>query len=129
MIYLRDGLAELGWPRLGKTLAVIFAVMCIGGSFGGGNMFQSNQSFAQISSVLPFMDNPTGAIVFGLLLAGMVGLVIIGGVKRIGEVASVLVPGMCVLYITCAIAIPAAERMEPSTLRMRMNESKSSLIT
>jgi AGCS family alanine or glycine:cation symporter len=105
MVYLRDGLAELGWPKLGKVLAVVFAVMCIGGSFGGGNMFQSNQSFQQIAAVLPAFDSPTGAIVFGLILASLVGLVIIGGIKRIGEVASVLVPGMCILYVACGMAI------------------------
>ena len=49
MHYLRDGLAELGWARLGRWLAVIFAFMCIGGSFGGGNMFQANQAYAQVS--------------------------------------------------------------------------------
>jgi len=101
MHYLQAGLAELGLPRLGKVLAVIFAVMCIGGSFGGGNMFQANQSFAQLSSVLPMMANRVGAVIFGLLLAGLVGAVIIGGVKRIGEVAARLVPFMCLLYVAC----------------------------
>ena len=57
------------------------------------------------AAVLPVVANPAGAILFGLLLAGMVALVILGGIKRIGEVASVLVPGMCVLYILCGVAI------------------------
>jgi AGCS family alanine or glycine:cation symporter len=116
MHYLQLGLAELGLPRLGKVLALVFAVMCIGGSFGGGNMYQANQSFAQLSSVFPAMANPIGAMSFGLLLAALVGLVIIGGVKRIGEVAARLVPFMCILYFSCgsfillanAGAIPAA---------------------
>ena len=70
MHYLRDGLAELGMARFGKVLAVIFAFMCIGGSFGGGNMFQSNQAYAQISSdtVAPLLANTEGAILFGLVL-------------------------------------------------------------
>ncbi len=101
MHYLRDGLAELGLGRLGRVLAVIFSVMCIGGSLGGGNMFQSNQSYAQVSSVLPFLDGGTGAIAFGLVLAFLVGLVILGGIKRIGEVAAVLVPMMCTVYLLC----------------------------
>ena len=105
MIYLRDGLAAIGWPKLGRVLSVVFAVMCIGGSFGGGNMFQSNQSFQQMATVFPAIANPTGAIVFGMTLAGLVGLVIIGGIKRIGEVASVLVPGMCILYVFCGLLI------------------------
>lgn len=55
MVYLRDGLADIGLPNLGKYLSVIFAVLCIGGSFGGGNMFQSNQSFSAVSQRLPWL--------------------------------------------------------------------------
>ncbi len=101
MHYLRDGLAEIGLPRLGKVHAMLFALMCIGGSFGGGNMYQSNQAYAQLSSdtVLPVMANTEGAILFGLALTVIVGLVIVGGIKRIGEVASALVPFMCLVYL------------------------------
>lgn len=53
MVYLRDGLAELKMGGLGKVLSVLFAVLCIGGSFGGGNMFQANQSFQAISQTIP----------------------------------------------------------------------------
>jgi alanine or glycine:cation symporter, AGCS family len=114
MIYLRDGLAELGLPRLGRVLAVVFAVMCVGGSFGGGNMYQSNQSYAIVSQQLPFLASHgrIGAAGFGLLMAVLVGLVIIGGIKRIGEVASVLVPVMCILYVLAGgvvLGVHAAE--------------------
>jgi AGCS family alanine or glycine:cation symporter len=107
MIYLKSGLAEVGWPRLGKVLSVVFAAMCIGGSFGGGNMFQSNQAFAIVSSQLPVLADHTriGAAVFGLVMAGLVGLVILGGIKRIGEVASVIVPVMCVLYLVAGAGV------------------------
>ena len=105
MIYLRRGLAELGYPRLGGLLAVVFAIMCIGGSFGGGNMFQSNQAYTLVRSVVPVLDGTGGAIVFGLVLAAAVGLVIIGGIRRIGEVAAILVPSMCVLYVTTGMLI------------------------
>jgi AGCS family alanine or glycine:cation symporter len=107
MVYLRDGLAELGYARLGRVLSAVFAVMCIGGSFGGGNMFQSNQAFAQISSdtVFPILANVEGSILFGLALSVLVGLVIIGGIRRIGEVAAALVPFMCVLYILSGLWI------------------------
>ena len=105
MHYLRDGLAELGLRRTGKALSVVFAVMCIGGSLGGGNMFQANQSYAQVSHVLPVFDGEWGAIVFGLLLAFLVGLVIIGGIRRIGEVAGVLVPAMCTVYVASGLWI------------------------
>lgn len=105
MHYLRDGLAQIGWPRLGRVLSVVFAVMCIGGSLGGGNMYQSNQAFAQVATVLPGVGGRLGAVVFGLVLAGLVGLVIVGGIRRIGEVASALVPFMCILYVLSGMAI------------------------
>ncbi len=108
MHYLRDGLAELGFARLGKVLAVVFALMCIGGSLGGGNMFQSNQSYAQLSSVMPILHGAGGAAIFGVLLAGLVGVVIIGGIKRIGEVAAMLVPFMCIIYVACGFWIVLA---------------------
>jgi len=105
MHYLRDGLAEIGMPRLGRVLSVVFAVMCIGGSLGGGNMFQSNQAYAQIASVVPALAQPAGAVIFGLALAGLVAIVIVGGIKRIGEVASALVPFMCTIYMVCGLVI------------------------
>ncbi|MGH0036680.1 MAG: alanine/glycine:cation symporter family protein [Myxococcota bacterium] len=103
-LYLKHGLAELGHARLGQVLAVVFAVMCIGGSFGGGNMFQSNQAYRQVADVLPFLDG-AGAIVFGAVLAFLVGLVIIGGIRRIGHVAAVLVPVMCTIYVVSGLLI------------------------
>jgi AGCS family alanine or glycine:cation symporter len=69
MHYLRDGLAELGWGTLGRWLAVIFAVMCIGGSLGGGNMYQSNQAYSQVASVFPAFASGAGNAVFALGLA------------------------------------------------------------
>jgi AGCS family alanine or glycine:cation symporter len=116
MLYLRDGLAEIGHTTLGRILAAVFAVMCIGASFGGGNMFQANQSFAMVKQEIPMLAGGGGQIGFGLVLAILVGLVIIGGIRRIGEVAAVLVPGMCLLYmvsgllilLTHASAVPAA---------------------
>jgi alanine or glycine:cation symporter, AGCS family len=101
MLYLRDGLAEVGHATLGRVLSVVFAIMCIGGSLGGGNMFQSNQSFALVRQEIPILAGGVGQIGFGVVLVVLVGLVIIGGIRRIGEVAAVLVPGMCLLYMVC----------------------------
>jgi AGCS family alanine or glycine:cation symporter len=103
--YLRDGLAQRGLPGLGRVLAPIFAVMCIGGSFGGGNMFQANQTYALVAQVLPVFAGTAGKVAFGFLLAVLVGLVIVGGIRRIGEVAAGLVPFMCVLYMTAGFVI------------------------
>ncbi len=105
MVYLTDGLAELGHATLGRVLSVVFSVMCIGASFGGGNMFQANQSFAIIRQEVPMLASGAGQIGFGLVLVVLVALVIIGGIRRIGEVASILVPGMCVLYMVCGVLI------------------------
>ena len=106
MRYLKEGLSGLGWPRLGRVLAVVFAVMCIGGSFGGGNMFQSNQAFAQTARVIPFFADK--GWLFGLIVAVLVGAVIIGGIKRIGQVAGAIVPAMCVVYVVAGLAILGA---------------------
>lgn len=103
MRYLSEGLRTLGLGPLGKVLAVFFAVMCIGGSFGGGNMFQANQAFAQTARVLPFFaDKP---LLFGILVAFLVGMVIIGGIKRIGNVAGAIVPLMCGVYLLAGVAV------------------------
>jgi AGCS family alanine or glycine:cation symporter len=118
MVYLRDGLLQIGWPRLGGAISVVFALMCIGGSFGGGNMVQSNQAFAIVRDQIPWlaMHAKLGGALFGFGMAGLVGLVIVGGIRRIGEVAAFLVPGMCILYVLAgavillvnAAAVPAA---------------------
>jgi AGCS family alanine or glycine:cation symporter len=105
MHYLEAGLAERGLGGLGRVLAPLFALMCVGGSFGGGNMYQSNQAYAQMASVLPVLDNTTGALGFGLLISFLVGLVIVGGIKRIGEVAATLVPLMCGVYVVSGALI------------------------
>lgn len=99
MRYLERGLAQMGRPRLGRVLAVVFSILCIGGSFGAGNMFQANQSYAQVASVLPLFQGAIGATAYGVLLAILVGVVIVGGIRRIGQVAGYVVPVMCGIYL------------------------------
>ncbi len=109
MYYLSKGLAERSdkLKHLGKVLAVLFAIFCVGGSFGGGNMFQANQSFKQIVSV-------TGGDVswladkgwlYGLVMAMLVGLVIIGGIRGIARVTSKIVPFMGITYVLAGLVI------------------------
>ncbi len=105
MYYLRDGLKERGMPKTGKVLSVIFAILCVGGSFGGGNMFQANQSFQAISTEFPVMQGHGFA--FGVVFAILVGLVIVGGIQRIGEVTEKLIPAMCGLYVAASIFVLA----------------------
>jgi AGCS family alanine or glycine:cation symporter len=112
MFYLSRGLAEQGKAGLGKVLAAAFAVFCIFGSLGGGNAFQSNQAFAQMRSVTGGEDGPLGSgasgVIFGIILAAFVGVVIIGGIKRIAKVTDKLVPFMAVFYVTCCLIVLGA---------------------
>lgn len=109
MYYLTKGLAEKGpgFAKLGKVLAVMFAIFCVGGSFGGGNMFQANQSFAQVVNVTggdaSWMADK--GWLFGLVVATLVGLVIMGGIKGIARVTSKIVPFMAVIYVVAGLAI------------------------
>ncbi|MBK7407859.1 MAG: alanine:cation symporter family protein [Saprospirales bacterium] len=104
MYYLSKGLKERGFSGLGRVLAILFAMMCIGGSFGGGNMFQANQAAAQFNAMLGTESGYAGFI-FGLVLAFFVAIVIIGGIKRIGAVAERVVPFMCGIYVLASLII------------------------
>lgn len=103
MHYLSKGLAKKGLGGLGKVLAVVFAIMCIGGSFGGGNMFQSNQAF-QLFAYQTGIGAGYGWL-FGLIMAVFVGIVIIGGIKSIAKVTDKIVPFMVAIYVIAAIAV------------------------
>lgn len=104
MYYLASGLKEMGMAGFGKVLAIFFAVMCIGGSFGGGNMFQSNQAAAQLTQLMDW-DGPNAGLYVGLVMALVVGLVIIGGIKRIGSVTEKVVPFMAIIYVGAGLII------------------------
>lgn len=107
MYYLRDGLAERGLVGIGKVLALVFALFVIGGSFGAGNMFQANQAFSQMSTTFPALagGDGNGAVWFGLGMAILTGLVILGGIVSIARVTSFLVPFMCGMYVIAALII------------------------
>ena len=107
MYYLSKALKKRNLGMLGKILAGIFAVLVIGGSLGGGNMFQANQAFSQLSSKLaPYVMGIEGyGAYFGVLIAIFVGIVVIGGIKSIANVTEKIVPFMAVLYVTTALII------------------------
>lgn len=107
MYYLRKGLAELGLEPVGKILGVLFALFCIGGSFGGGNAFQANQAAQQFKSLFGMPDSGASGTIIGLAMAVMVGLVIIGGIKRIASVTEKIVPFMAFIYCVAAAIIIA----------------------
>ncbi|MEJ8569734.1 alanine/glycine:cation symporter family protein [Elongatibacter sediminis] len=109
MYYLAKGLAERSdkLRTLGKILAVLFAIFCIGGSFGGGNMFQANQSFKQLVSVTGGDASwlADKGWLFGVVIASLVGLVIIGGIQGIARVTSKIVPFMAIVYVLAGLII------------------------
>ena len=104
MYYLSKGLKEDGYEKLGKGLAVLFAVLCIGASFGGGNAAQSNQAAMQIASMFGMSGGSVGTLI-GIALAVIVGVVIIGGIKRIASVTEKVVPFMAIIYIMACLFI------------------------
>jgi AGCS family alanine or glycine:cation symporter len=125
MYYLKKGFAERGFAGLGKVFAVFFAIMCVGGSFGGGNMFQANQAASQLISQFNLSGSGTGALI-GLILAVLVGIVIIGGIKRIGSVAEKIVPFMAVIYVGAALVILFANISAlPSAISLIISEAFS----
>lgn len=109
MHYLSKGLRERGMAGLGKFLAAFFAIMCIGGSIGAGNMFQINQATQQFITVTGGQEasffGGGNAWVFGLIMSVLVGLVILGGMKSIARVTERVVPLMCGIYIVAALIV------------------------
>lgn len=105
MVYLKKGLAEFNFPRLGKVFSILFAVLTIGGSFGGGNLFQANQTYELLSSQFPALQGDTMALVVGVTLAFLAGIVLLGGIKRIADVTSKMVPAMTLFYVTSCLII------------------------
>ncbi len=103
MYYLSEGLKRKNLKGLGKVLAAVFAVLCVGGSLGGGNMFQANQAFVQVSNKISFFEG--NGFMFGIILAILVGLVIVGGIKSIAKVTDKIVPVMVGIYVGFAIII------------------------
>ena len=104
MYYLTKGLKEKGFATLGKISAVFFAIFCIGGSFGGGNAAQANQAALVLKDLLGFESTFAGAVI-GIILAIVVGVIIIGGIKRIASVTEKIVPFMALLYIIACLYI------------------------
>jgi AGCS family alanine or glycine:cation symporter len=106
--YLPIAFARLG-AAPAKILTGIFAVALFFFGAVGGNMFQSNQTLAQARNVFGgddgWLGSPGGSLVFGIVLAVLVGLVIIGGIKSIGRVTSRLVPAMAIIYITACLIV------------------------
>ncbi|MEZ5011287.1 MAG: alanine/glycine:cation symporter family protein [Bacteroidales bacterium] len=103
MYYLSMALKARNLGFLGQVLAIFSAIMMVLASFGGSNMLQSNQAFAQFATIFPSMQDH--GFWFGIALSAIIALVVIGGIKSIARVTSRLVPFMSVLYIGAALVI------------------------
>ena len=107
MYYISKGLKSKGFKKLGAFAGGLFAVFCIGGSFGGGNAAQSNQAAEVIENLFMIESSTSSGAVIGLIMAIIVGLIIIGGIKRIASVTEKVVPFMALLYLMACIYILA----------------------
>ena len=122
MQYLSKGFSARGYAKSGKFLAILFSLFAIGGSLGAGNAFQTSQAVSVISERIPFFE--TYPILFGIILATIVGFVIIGGIKRIASTAEKIVPLMVVIYLMASLWILAINASEvPSAITLIFNEA------
>ena len=103
MYYLKTAFEKRDLSFIGKMMAGLFAILCVGGSFGGGNMFQANQAFSQLEGQFSMLEG--NGVYFGFILAVLVGVVIIGGIKSIANVTEKIVPLMAVLYVGASMFI------------------------
>jgi AGCS family alanine or glycine:cation symporter len=122
VLYLSRGFAEKGMAGTGKFLALLFSILCIGGSLGGGNSFQVNQSMNAMQETVPFLADAPWA--YGLIMTVLVGVVIIGGIKRIANVADKIVPVMAVVYVLgCLIVILGNTAQIPNAIAQIFNQA------
>lgn len=98
MYYIEAVFARHGLKSVGKGAAIFFAVMTMGASV---SVFQVNQSYAQLANVTGI----NAPVIYGVVIASLVAVVILGGIRRIGKVAGVLVPLMGALYIGAGLII------------------------
>ncbi len=104
MYYLSKGLTDRGYVTLGKILAGIFAVLCVFASFAGGNAAQSNQAAQELAALFGMTSSSAGTII-GVVLAFFIGIIIIGGIKRIASVTEKIVPFMAGVYMLACLWI------------------------
>ncbi|MGJ8724202.1 MAG: alanine/glycine:cation symporter family protein [Roseibacillus sp.] len=103
MRYLQDGLAERGLGGFGKVLAIFFAIACVGGALGAGNMFQMNQSAQQVTETFGIFGGAEWKL--GVIVAIAVGAVILGGIVSIARVTAFLVPFMTIIYVIACLVV------------------------
>ena len=126
MHYIAHGLTRKNMRWLGQPLSVLFAILCIGGGITGGNMIQINQTAHQIV----FITGKETSIfhdctwIIGLIVAVLIWLVVVGGIKSIAKVTTILTPSMCLLYIVSGLIVIAANIPQiPHALMLILREA------
>ncbi|MGR3623682.1 alanine/glycine:cation symporter family protein [Pseudophaeobacter sp.] len=104
MYYLRKGFEDRGMAGFGRFMGTFYAIGIFVGALGIGNMFQSNQAYVQLNTVSGGALDGYGWLV-GLILAGVVFMVIVGGIKSIARVTEKVVPFMAIFYCFFAIIV------------------------
>lgn len=122
MEYLSRGFAEKGWSRTGKGLAILFCFLTIGASLGGGNAFQVSQSLAAVQQQIPMLTE--NSWIYGVVMAFLVGIVIIGGIRRIAHTAEAIVPTMVFIYLLACLWIIVSHANEvPGVIGLIVTEA------
>lgn len=126
MHYIAHGLTRKKLRWLGQPLSVLYAILCIGGGITGGNMIQINQTAHQIV----FITGGSHSIfhgytwLIGLVAAVLIGMVIVGGIKSIAKVTTILTPTMCLLYIVSGLIVIFANFMNiPHAIALIVREA------
>ena len=126
MHYIAHGLTRKKMRWLGQPLSVLYAILCIGGGITGGNMIQINQTAHQIV----FITGGSHSIfhgytwLIGLVAAVLIGMVIVGGIKSIAKVTTILTPTMCLLYIVSGLIVIFANFMNiPHAIALIIHEA------
>lgn len=126
MHYIAHGLTRKKLRWLGQPLSVIFAILCIGSGITAGNMIQINQTAHQIVFITGGANSFLNGYnwVIGLLVAILIGMVIVGGIKSIAKVTTILTPTMCALYIISGLIVIFANYANiPSALALILREA------
>jgi AGCS family alanine or glycine:cation symporter len=122
--YLSKGFAEKGLPRFGRGIAILFGFLAIGGSIAGGNAFQVNQSMNAVQESVPWLNGIPW--VYGLIMTFLVAIVIVGGIRRIAQVAEKIVPFMAILYVAaCVVVIVTNAGLVPPAFKRIFTEAFS----
>ncbi|TAF41658.1 MAG: amino acid carrier protein [Alphaproteobacteria bacterium] len=120
--YLQTGFKERGYPKLGRALAALFAVFCLGGAVGGGSMFQANQTVKIFSHQIAWLQDKPWIVAGAFTL--VVGLVLFGSIKRIAKVAGAVAPMKGIMYLLCTLIILAVNYEEvPRALYAMLTEA------